>query len=174
MSVIERLLGYINNTVTAASEDDVDQLLLLMSPKDDKEEMGELYSNVLGYNPITHYDRQFIERKFDEMFDIAPVSFHESLVSNRENIINRVMGAKMILDDDYMHYLLALEIANDTGWSDPLVRPDLLYIIHEELDADAGFELDNDVEILDDEDESDDEKNIDDDEDYTDYKMLDD
>ena len=52
----EEMLKFLGNAATADSEADLDPVLNLFNPVDDRKEMGEKFEETLGYNPITHYD----------------------------------------------------------------------------------------------------------------------
>lgn len=151
------LLKYINATVTADSEADEALLLEMLRPTEDRVEMGKIYQNVLGYNPIEYFDEKYLERKYDEILETAPESLKGELQEKKDNIINEVMTHKNNLNEDYLLYILTSEIAAETGWSNPDFRVDIDYAIFEELGIDYFGEdsddEDNDEEILDDEDE---------------------
>lgn len=52
----EEMLRFLGDAATANSEADLDPVLNLFNPVDDRKEMGEKFEETLGYNPITHYD----------------------------------------------------------------------------------------------------------------------
>lgn len=52
----EEMLKFLGEAATANSEADLDPVLNLFNPVDDRDEMGKKFENTLGYNPITHYD----------------------------------------------------------------------------------------------------------------------
>ena len=152
------LMAYITTTASASSEEDINKLLLMMAPSDSKGEMGEIYSEVLGYNPISYFDRQYLEKQYDELLTIAPSTYYDDLIVKRPEIIDRVMTVKNVVDDDYITHLLVTEIANNVGWNDPDLLPNLMHRIHEELESCGGFEVDMDIEDFDEMDDDDDDE----------------
>ena len=50
------IIAYLTRTATADSETDVEAFMKVFNPVDDRKEMGKVYQEALGYNPITHYD----------------------------------------------------------------------------------------------------------------------
>lgn len=67
MSKRDELMAYITATATADSEEDVERLLSIFNPVEDRQEMGKVFDNVLGYNPITHYDMKDIMAVIDDV-----------------------------------------------------------------------------------------------------------
>lgn len=157
------LLDYINRTATASNEDDIDYLLSLMSPTDDREEMGQRYNDVLGYNPLTYFDERHLDKAYDMILRIAPKSLRDELVEKKDKIIESVIAHKGNLEDGYLSYLLVTQIAVETGWKDPSITSSISQMISSEFDDDDSFEIDSDEELDDGEDT---ESDLDDDDGY--------
>lgn len=142
---------YITKTVTANSEEDYDYLLLLMSPTDDRDEMGVVYQNTLGYDPITYFDERFLNKSFDELLLEAPSSIKDDLTKERENIIKNVMKKRNVELDGFLLNLLTKEIYNEVGW----VPYDSSEFGDDFVSEDDDFDDDDDIDEFDDEDDDD-------------------
>lgn len=164
MSNMNRFTGkpfwdYLMRTVTAESEDDVDYLLKLMHPSDDRFEMGEVYNNTLGYNPINYFDEQYLKKVYDRVVQNAPESLVFKLQKRKDEIIEKVLMRKLSNIDEYLYQILLTVIEEETGWIDSdleALRPTI-----ENFDLD-----DDDEELFDEDDDSFDDDEDDDDDDY--------
>lgn len=125
------LLDYIQETVTASSECDLDHLMILMRPTEDREEMGAAYNELLGYNPITYFDEKYLHREYANIISRAPSYIKETLRDKEDQIIEQAMDKYDSLRDDFLVKVLAKVVMDETGWDDP------------ELSA-GEFELDDD------------------------------
>jgi len=114
-----KALLYLNKTVHADSEDDLDFLFDLMKPTDDREEMGKIYENSIGYNPLDYFDEKDLRKKFKGILEAAPVSVKSELKDKEDSIISRTIIRKNELLEDHLSILLANEIFTETGWASP-------------------------------------------------------
>lgn len=149
-----KALEYINRLANASSDEDVDFLIQLMQPTDNQEEMGHVYMDTLGYNPIEYFDRRKLETAYSTIMDVAPDSLKSDLNTVKPGIIEHVIAMKAHLNDDYLLYMLLSEISAETGWTDKDLSINFPDIMNAELND--GFEVNSD-EIFDDEEDDDDE-----------------
>ncbi len=112
-------LAYVAKTVTADSEEDLTFLYDLLAPSDDREEMGKIYNDTLGYNPIEYFDERFLIKTFDEIIEDAPAEKKTELTNAKESIIKEVMYNKVLQTDEYLLGMLLKAIQEETGWVDP-------------------------------------------------------
>lgn len=159
------LLNYINATVNAHSENDMEPLLSLLRPTEDREQMGAIYEQTLGYNPISFFDIKYLEKKFDEIVETAPEDLKDELRDKKEAIIHQVMLHKDNLNDEYLLYLLVSEIASESGWTNPNFKVDINVAIADEMSNGESFEVIDDIDDEEvDDDGEDDEDDFDDEE----------
>ena len=157
MKTTKSLLDYIVASATSHSEEDQSYLMKLMTPSADRDEMGEVYDSLLGYNPITYFDEQDLSRIYasivtSDSFQKAPSNVKEFLSSeeNKKMLIERAMSW---VDDEKEEYLLEIisnAISDEIGW------------VYEPSEDDESFdtdETDDDSDVIDEEeyDEEDDE-----------------
>lgn len=138
----------------AASEEDVVELVdkfegfasPLMNPLHDREEMGETFDNLLGYNPIDCYDEQHIRKTLEELKEDADADVSDLIDESEGSIIAEVMDLKLdMLEEQTKKITEAI-----TGWSS-------------DDDANSSFEIDDDEDPDDGLSEDDDEDEDDDD-----------
>lgn len=135
------LLSYINATVSASSEQDVDYLLKIMSPSNDRDEMGKLYDEILGYNPITHFDKEDIRSMLKKCEEKAPDPVATTIKQQEDYIINETLAKYNEGRDNRLAMDLCNVIKNITGW-----LPDINELIPNgsRIDEDGdGFEDDS-------------------------------
>lgn len=85
---MENKLQMIISAATASSEEDLAPLFRILNPTNDRDEMGEIYTDTLGYNPITHFDRQDLVRIYHEIVEDAPGEISEILSERESEIID--------------------------------------------------------------------------------------
>ena len=130
-------LGEILQIVSANSEDAYDDLADIMRPENaSREEMSTMLEAALGYDPISHYDKQTIsgivsDIEADENTPIEVVSYIEN---NRSDIIDR---AYEVFED-----------GRDTGF--------LPAAVEEVIEEATGVEIDIEPSIPDEDDSDDD------------------
>ena len=160
MNNTKSLLEYITLSATANSEEDQAFLMTLLSPSSDRTEMGMIYNNLLGYNPVSYFDEQDLSRIYDgildsEKFKKASVKVKEFLANdkNKNTIIERTLS---LLEDDREDYLVDLlidTIKDETDWSyDPYEGDDV-----ESFDVDE-CECEDDISEEEDDSEDDDDE----------------
>lgn len=161
MKSLDQLKGrpfwdYLMRTVTAESERDVDYLLKLMNPSDDRTEMGEVYDKTLGYNPINYFDEQYLKKAYDKILESAPDSLKWKLQNRKEDIIEKVLTLKLSTIDEFLYKTLIRVIEEETGWSDADLENLSPTIDNFDLEEEDEEELfDEDADDFDDDDDDD-------------------
>jgi hypothetical protein len=148
MKTTKLLLDYIVASATSHSEEDQSYLMKLMTPSADRDEMGEVYNNLLGYNPITYFDEQDLSRAYativtSDSFQKAPSNVKEFLSSeeNKKMIIERALAWVDAEKEEYLVDMLIGAIQEEIGWEYEPTKYD-----DESFDTD---ETDDDSELLD-------------------------
>ena len=119
MPKASKLLEFYNKTVHAESEEDLDFIFGILNPTDSKEEMGKVYEDSLGYNPLDFFDKKTLSKKFDEFLTDAPSSIQSELKEKRNGILDRSLLQRDRDEDAHLSMILASEIYAETGWSAP-------------------------------------------------------
>lgn len=93
----KEIMEFLTATATADSEKHVQEnLLKLFNPAESREDMGKVYNDVLGYNPINHFDREELKELLDmalnAMADEHP-SAAENVAKHRGVIVDRALEA---------------------------------------------------------------------------------
>lgn len=91
--------------VNANSEEDVSDLLTLMSPDNTpKEEIQETFEEVIGYDPLSYFDKKELGEKLNSMIEDreTPEDVAEDLVNQKDEIVD---AAYEIFDDSKSDYL---------------------------------------------------------------------
>ena len=109
--------------VNANSEEDVSDLLTLMSPDNTpKEEIQETFEEVIGYDPLSYFDKKELGEKLDSMIEDreTPEDVVEDLADQKDEIVD---AAYEIFDDsksDYLNEALNEAIEEKVGYvADP-------------------------------------------------------
>lgn len=109
--------------VNANSEEDVSDLLTLMSPGNTpKEEIQETFEEVIGYDPLSYFDKKELGEKLDSMIENheTPEDVAEDLADQKDEIVD---AAYEIFDDsksDYLNEALNEAIEEKVGYvADP-------------------------------------------------------
>ena len=113
------LLDYIAASATSRTEEDEAYLMMLMQPTTDRDEMGDLYSNRLGYNPIKYFDEKDLRRIYSAITRKAPMNIRTILETNEDLFIEKTMIRLDESREEYLTNLLAKVISEETGWIDP-------------------------------------------------------
>lgn len=79
-------MAFLSSSATADCEADLDGLLQLFNPVESRNRMGEIFSDTLGYNPITHYDMQDILTAIDDALQYMSESGKAKVADGRETI----------------------------------------------------------------------------------------
>lgn len=91
--------------VNANSEEDVSDLLTLMSPDNTpKEEIQETFEEVIGYDPLSYFDKKELGEKLNSMIEDreTPKDVAEDLADQKDEIVD---AAYEIFDDSKSDYL---------------------------------------------------------------------
>jgi hypothetical protein len=139
---------YLNRTILAESEEDLDYLFMILKPSDDREEMAAVYETVLGYNPMDYHDRLYLNRAFDHIISTAPIDVKEILEENKEDIIEAVIIQRNAENENHLAAICQSVIMNETGWSPEDTALDL-----EMIEFDDPYE-DDEIDDIDDDDDS--------------------
>lgn len=156
-----KFLDYINKTRNANSEDDIDELLRIMNPTDDRDEMGRVYEDVLGYNPLQYFDENALRSLLEEVTTYAPASVVTIIKNSKEQIISKALQELKVLAEESIVAALISALDIETGWvPEVLIRNASTSLPM----LKAGFTIDEDESFDDDE-----ENDADDDNDEDDY-----
>lgn len=82
-------LASIIEIVSANSEESVDNMLCMLDPEShDRDELGSLSEDVLGYNMITFHDKQYLTDKLHDIMDQIDESVKNQIASNIESLVD--------------------------------------------------------------------------------------
>lgn len=144
----EKLMAYLTATATADSEEDVEKLLGLFNPVEDRSEMGDIFEETLGYNPITHYDMADIVNAVDSAIEHVSAKSLDLIKGNQDAI------AKRALEIYEQHRDLHIKEAVSEALAEFLPADDAVaarhYLIGGEPEADFEEEEEEDAEETDD------------------------
>lgn len=109
----KEIMEFLTATATADSEQHVQgNLLKLFNPAESREDMGKIYNDVLGYNPINHFDREELKELLDmalnAMADEHP-NAAENIGKHRGLIVDRALESFESDRTDTFRTLLARE-----------------------------------------------------------------
>ena len=101
----------------ANGEEGLETLFRIMEPEDDRDEMGTVFEDTIGYNPITYYDekdidaliedvteesiREMIKERHDEIVEETLKNHRESIVDDFANAVITVLGIESVQIGDY-------------------------------------------------------------------------
>lgn len=141
----EAMIQYLSGLATADSDADVDALLKIYNPLDDRAEMGKVFQDTLGYNPITHYDITDINSILDKVInDVESDKVAKKLGSKKDEIIlraraiyeeNREKNMKAALQQAISEYIEDMEQVNSILEYDAPARPK----VSDDEDDDEGY-----------------------------------
>lgn len=112
-------LNEILTIVTANSEEDVDDLISLLTPDScDAGELGETFESVIGYDPISYYDKKRLESLIDDIKDNGdtPEDVSEYINSSKEELVNDAYDDFDDHRDEYLEQSLNRVIEDKTGF----------------------------------------------------------
>ena len=168
---MSKLLDYMVRCSNATYDDAVDDLLRMADPTnyDSQDEMEDHFEECLGYNPLTYFDKKFIEEQFDEVIASAPYSVRDQLRTKHDEIIDRTLECIDDVNDTVIRKVFIDVIKDTTGWQpieDSEVSLDncisMAIFGNDELDESSEYEDDDSEE----DDDLDDEDEMYDDDDY--------
>lgn len=113
------ILNFITGAATANSEKDVvDALSALMHPVDSREEMGSIFEENLGYNPIVAYDVMDIDHIIDDVLQGSSDIINRLVTANRAKLAERSMAIFNASREEHLQ-LCVVKAANELfGTSD--------------------------------------------------------
>ena len=144
-----KYLEFIQKAATADSESDIDNLFTVFTPEGkSRSQMGEVYEDVLGYNPITHFDVEELSGVIASILDDADPDFISAIKPKRNALISRAME---IFDTERTETLKkCLAMAGKELLSEDLGRALSKTLLGHDLEAE---ERDNDFEGFEDDDD---------------------
>lgn len=115
---MSKLLDYIVRCNNATYDDAVDDILKMADPGnyESRDEMEDHFEECLGYNPLTYFDRKFIEQQFDEVIVNAPYSVRDQLRSKHDEIIERTLECIDDVNDTILRKVFIDVIKDTIGW----------------------------------------------------------
>lgn len=88
MSTNEEIQKFVSKIV----DQDEQNVLKMLEPSYDRKEMGAVYESVLGYDPITYFDRHDVEVALDQALrKFATADGIDVAIRHRDNIVEDVM-----------------------------------------------------------------------------------
>lgn len=162
-------LEYYNRTVHADSEEDLDFLMVLLNPVERRDEMGDIYSDILGYNPLNYYDEKFLGNAYTAIAEIAPEAIKDELNYKRDDIIEALLDQKSSDIEEYLMTSLIDRIRKEFRWNVPVdeLANSSVFDYLTDFERATKFKLDN-ADFEDDEDDLEYEDDDDDDSDFDD------
>lgn len=113
-------LKEILDIVSANSEEDVDNLLEMMSPQNyTRSEMSEIMESGLGYDPISYYDKIRLGDLVDQMKEDSNLPDDvDTLLKDKEALVDASYDAFDENRDSYLKDSLDQVIEEKTGYTD--------------------------------------------------------
>lgn len=113
------LLDFMMRVSNASLDDASDDIVKMADPGafDTKRDMEDHFEKVLGYDPINHFSRKFLEDKLRELSDIAPFSVREKIYEKQETIIQQALECISDLDTSILTKVLNAAIEYNVGWT---------------------------------------------------------
>lgn len=173
----EAMLKYLTESATADCEADVERFLDVFNPTADRAEMGHIFYEHLGYNPITYYDFQDVLKVLDGLLEKVGKKKASVIQENKDAIVVRAQAIYEENRDENIR--VALDMAIQEFIPDWNVRPPKYnhdtrpVVSDEEEDSDAddlAADLPDDDEGEDDGDDDDSLSLSDEDEDFNDLE----
>lgn len=75
----------------ATEDEGYENLFKIMEPSDERDEMGSIYEEALGYNPITYFDVKDIEKLIE---DVESNDVREMINEHKDEIIETALEMK--------------------------------------------------------------------------------
>lgn len=106
------MLKYLSDTATASCEADVEEFLKIFNPAPTRKEMGDIFEENLGFNPITHYDIQDVIKAVDEVLDHVSRDGVELVTKHKDEIVERAMTVVETRRDDFLKDCLLIALGD--------------------------------------------------------------
>ena len=116
MSKLKEIL----DIVSANSEEDVDNLLEMMSPQNyTRSEMSEIMESGVGYDPMSYYDKRRLGDLVDQMKEDSNLPDDvDTLLKDKEALVDASYDAFDENRDSYLKDSLDQVIEEKTGYTD--------------------------------------------------------
>lgn len=141
-------LAYLNRTVHADSEDDLDFLFDILSPTFDREDMGEKYKTAIGYNPLDFFDEHYLRGLYDDLVEDTTGAAHDALIAKEDSIIHEALDRRDEIQEDHLSGILTSIISREIGIDCILNDAKPLDFVDEELEEESEEESDDDEDDL--------------------------
>lgn len=128
----KEIMEFLTATATANSESDVQaKLLKIFDPVKSRYEMGDVFEDVLGYNPINHYDREDIKEllhmaiegmETDHPQEAKAIDTHSSIIVDRALDAydgDRMDTLRLLVAREAQQYVDAMSVYSYFGVTDP-------------------------------------------------------
>lgn len=125
------ILSFITAAATAVTESDavkgaVASLEALMNPVDSREEMGTVFQENLGWNPIRDYDVMDIDAIVNDVLKSGNEIISRLVSTSREKLVDRAMAIYESSREEHMQLCL-VKAANELfGYSDAEAIADII------------------------------------------------
>lgn len=106
------MLKYLSDTATASCEADVEEFLKIFNPAPTRKEMGDIFEENLGFNPITHYDIQDVIKAVDEVLDHVSRDGVELVTKHKDEIVEKAMTVVETRRDDFLKDCLLIALGD--------------------------------------------------------------
>lgn len=106
------MLKYLSDTATASCEADVEEFLKIFNPAPTRKEMGDIFEENLGFNPITHYDIQDVIKAVDEVLDHVSRDGVELVTTHKDEIVEKAMAVVETRRDDFLKDCLLIALGD--------------------------------------------------------------
>lgn len=106
------MLKYLSDTATASCEADVEEFLKIFNPAPTRKEMGDIFEENLGFNPITHYDIQDVIKAVDEVLDHVSRDGVELVTKHKDEIVEKAMAVVETRRDDFLKDCLLIALGD--------------------------------------------------------------
>lgn len=88
----QNMIKFLADVATAETEDDVNRVLGLFEPAPTRSIAGQEFSEVLGYNPIEHWDIQDMLGTLDKLFGKVSRTAMNTIQAEKQAIAERAMS----------------------------------------------------------------------------------
>lgn len=149
----DKYLEFLKKAATADEGSDLDDLFAVFEPEGkSRAQMGEVYNEALGYNPITHFDVEELSGVMSTILENADPAFITAIKPKRKSIIDRAMEIFEVERTETLKRCLAKAgkelLSDELGrmFSEALLGHD----VDDEVDSGdfEGLEDDDDIESL--------------------------
>lgn len=138
--------------ISGAKDDDLyDEFLQVTEVEniETKKELGELWSDLIGYNPIEYHDRKLLDSAYEAILKFIPEkSLKHQMEDKKDSIIDNVIDTMYNLNDTIMINELFKEISKHLPDFDN-VKFELEFLDYLKTEEDNCFEFEEFVDDID-------------------------